>query len=373
MLGIATDAIGKRTHLPRVTLLLLFGILIGTHGLNIIPTVFIDNYAIIADIALVMIGFLVGGKLTINLIQKEGREVIIIAAFAVVLTTIVVTSGLLLLGVPPEIAIVLGCISSATAPAATLDVVMESDYRSQFVDRLIAIVALDDLLGLLLFSLALAILTNTGGAADYDSSVLITSVIEIGGAILLGIVIGLPAAFLTGKAKPGQPLFAEAVGLILICGGMAKWLGVSHLISAIVMGAVVTNYAKHHEYAFHEIKNIEWSFMVLFFTLAGASMHIVSLQEISLLLISYILLRTIGKLVGGNMGCRIVATDELTRKWLGSALLPQAGVAIGMALVASSYFEDDKAILLGVVIGATIIFEIFGPIFTRNAIHKVNT
>lgn len=370
LLGLATDVLGKRTHLPRVTLLLLFGYVIGVNGLNIVPVMFIENYGVIADVTLIMIGFLVGGKLTRKILTGQSMDVILISTFSAIITAVVVTSGLIFIGLDIELSVVLGCISSATAPAATLDVIIESDRKGKFVDRLVAIVALDDLLGLILFSLALSVFSSSTADTNINNLPVYGALREIIGAILLGIVIGFPAAFLTGQVKPGRPLLIEAVGLILICGGLAIWSDVSHLISAIIMGAVVANFAKHHAYSFHEIENVEWPFMVLFFTLAGASMKFISVESVLTILAMYIVLRIIGKLLGSYIGCKIAVVDEQTTKWMGSALLPQAGVAIGMALVASSYFSDYAELLLTVVIGATIIFELIGPIFTKLAIYK---
>lgn len=372
LLGLATDTIGKRIFLPRVTLLLVFGLAIGINGLNLIPAVFINNYGIIADVTLVMIGFIVGGKLTRNLLLKQGAEILIISTFAAVITVCVVTSGLLLMGLSFELSIILGCISSATAPAATLDVIIETRIKSQFVDRLVAIVALDDVLGLIMFSVGLALLSTNTIEAVGSEYLIFSALREIFGAALLGFIIGVPAAYLTGKAKPGQPLLIEAVGLILICGGLAIWINVSHLIAAIVMGSVVANFARHHEYSFHEIENIEWPFMVLFFTLAGASMKFVAVEAVLFTLLAYVIFRVAGKLMGSYLGCKLAAVDKRTTKWMGSALLPQAGVAIGMALVASSYFPAHEDMLLTIVIGATIIFELMGPVFTKLAVQKAS-
>jgi Kef-type K+ transport system membrane component KefB len=371
LVGLFADAIGKHTRLPRVTLLLLFGLVIGVNGLNIVPMVLVENYNVISDIALIMIGFLVGGKLTRKMIGSHGSEVILITISVVIVTAFIVTSGLYLAGISLPIAMMLGCISTATAPAATMDVIIESNKSGIFVDRLAAIVALDDLFGLILFSICLAILPIYQQNVELIDTPILIAFKEIIGAVILGVLIGIPASYMTGRAVPGQPLLIEALGLIMICGGLAILLDVSYLISAIIMGGVVTNYAKHHEYSFHEIENIEWPIMMIFFTFAGASIHLVSLIHVAHLILIYILLRVFGKIFGAVIGCRLSSVDSLTSKWLGSALMPQAGVAIGMALVTTSYLPEHKDLILTVIISTTIIFEILGPIFTRLAIQKV--
>ena len=193
---------------------------------------------------------------------------------------------------------------------------------------------------------------------------------EIGGALLLGLLIGLPAAFLTGRIKSGEPILSEAIGIVFLCGGLAIWLEVSHLIAAMAMGAVIANFAGHHTRPFHAIEGIEWPFMVIFFFLAGASLEIRAFQEIGIIGSAYILARSLGKYLGGRLGSICSGASKRTQRWVGAALLPQAGVAIGMALVASNQYPEYRQALLPIVISSTVFFEIFGPIFTRMVIRK---
>ena len=136
------------------------------------------------------------------------------------------------------------------------------------------------------------------------------------------------------------------------------------------MGAVIANLAKHHEYPFHAIEGIETPLMVIFFVLAGASLEIGALLDLGAIGTVYILCRTVGKIVGARIGGEISHADPGTKKWLGVALLPQAGVAIGMALVAANQFPEYRQILLSIVIASTVFFELVGPIFTRLAIRR---
>jgi Kef-type K+ transport system membrane component KefB len=368
LVGLATDAIGRRTFLPRVTLLLLFGVVIGKQMLNLIPPVFTEQFDIIANMALLMVGFLLGGKLTAGL-KQSAHKTLWISISAAVLTILIVMTGLIAVGTSLSIAILLGCIASATAPAAILDIVLESENNGSFSDLLLSIVALDDVWGLILFSIGIAVVTAINGYAAETSQFFVV-VKDIGGALILGIGLGFPAAFLTGRIRKGQPMLMEALGLVFLCGGLALLFEVSFLIASIVMGSVVANYATHHEYPFHEIENIEWPFMSIFFVLAGASLEFDSIREIGLIGVIYILSRTLGKLLGARIGAEVSRADNATRHWMGLALLPQAGVAIGMALVASTQFPDYRNTLLTIVIGSTVFFEIVGPMFTRIALRR---
>ena len=371
LLGLLTDFLGRKTFLPRVTLLLLFGAIIGPDVLNIIPSVFTDRFEIIADMALLMVAFLLGGKLTVSSLKKTGHKILWISITAAFVTTAIVSLGLILIGIPQQMAIILGCIASATAPASIVDIVLESNSNNKFADILLSIVALDDAWGLILFSVGIAIVASINGINTDGSSILL-AIKEIGGAILLGITIGLPAAKLTGRVKAGQPMLTEALGLVFLCKGIAIWLEVSFLIASMMMGAVITNFARHHEYPFHAIEGVEWPFMLIFFVLAGASLNISAITDIGIMGIAYILLRTTGKILGARIGSELCNASNTTKKWMGLALLPQAGVAIGMALVAANHFPEYRQILLSTVIATTIFFEIIGPIFTRIALEKAH-
>lgn len=372
LLGLTTTVIGHRTFLPRVTLLLIFGVIIGKQMLDIIPSVFSGQFEIVTDMALLMVGFLIGGKLTKNSLAQMMDKVLWISISAAVITTVFVSLALVWIGLSTQLAILLGSIAAATAPAAILDVVMESKQNNPFSNLLISIVALDDAWALMLFGIGVAVATSISGNGSDNLSILM-AIKDIGGAVILGVLIGFPAAYLTGRLKDGEPILSEALGLVFVCGGLAIWLDVSFLITAIVMGAVVANFAKHHEYPFHAIEGIESPFMVTFFVLAGASLDFNGAGNIALILVVYIISRIAGKLIGARFGAQFSRADQKTKKWMGVALLPQAGVAIGMALVASNYFPEYRQILLSVVISSTIFFEIIGPIFTRLALKKACT
>jgi Kef-type K+ transport system membrane component KefB len=222
---------------------------------------------------------------------------------------------------------------------------------------------------LVLFSIGIAVvMAGSDNAAEPAQFFFVIR--DIGGALMLGIGLGFPAAFLTGRIKKGEPMLMEALGLVFLCGGLALLFEVSFLIASIVMGSVVANFATHHEYAFHEIENIERPFMSIFFVLAGASLEFGMIREIGLIGIAYIASRIAGKLLGASIGAKMSDADTATRRWMGFALLPQAGVAIGMALVASNQFPAYEQTLLTIVIGSTVFFEIIGPVFTRMALNK---
>ena len=370
MLGLVTDLLGRHTPLPRVTLLLAFGFLIGPSGMGLLPEIEPQDFYLLSSIALMMIGFLIGGTLTRASFKRHGRRVITVSTTMVVVTATIVGLGLVLLGVPVEIALLLAGIATATAPAATADVVHETSAQGPFSQTLIGIVAVDDAWGLIAFSLMLAavhLINGDGGTAD----VMLVSLWELGGALILGTLLGIPMAYLSGRISAGEPLQAEALGMVFLCGGLALWLEVSFILAAMVMGAVVTNLARHHRRPFHAIEGIEWPFLVLFFVLAGASLEIEALWLAGSWLIGYVILRVLGRLLGAWLGGALCRDDPAQRWWMGLAMLPQAGVALGMALVAMQRLPALGEVILPVIVGATVIFELVGPVLTRLALHRV--
>ena len=207
-----------------------------------------------------------------------------------------------------------------------------------------------------------------GGGSD-----LLLGFREIAGALLLGVTIGIPTAYLTGRLDPGEPTLAEALGVVFLCGGLALWLQVSFLLAAMALGATVASLARHHRRPFHAIEGIEWPFMILFFfLLAGASIQFEVLGALGTLVVAYISLRAVGIVLGATAGSTLAGAKPSIRRWLGVALLPQAGVALGMALVAAERFPQRAAEILPVAIAATAFFEIVGPVFTRLAVQRAS-
>ncbi len=245
-----------------------------------------------------------------------------------------------------------------------MDVVQQYGAKGRFTDTLEGIVAIDDAWGLIVFSVVLAIVQMTMSTGD-PLIILSQGLYELVASVVLGVVIGVPMAYMTGRIRPGEPTLVEALGVVFLCGGLANWFDVSFLLTAMVLGATVSNLARHHERPFHEIEDIEWPFMILFFVLTGASLKLSQVPDVLWVASLYILLRSIGKWIGSWPGGIIAQADTATCRWMGLAMLPQAGVASGMALLAGNAFPEWRDTLLPVTIIATVFFELTGPILTR--------
>lgn len=369
MVGFLADIIGKNTPIPRVSILMVAGFMIGPSGFDILPVCAQSWMPVVSDMALVMIGFLLGSSLKYDSLRRSGMLVFWVTLGVVGSTALIVGGGLWLAGIPLPLALIYGGIAPATAPAATVDVIHEVNAKGRFTEVLLKIIALDDALGLIVFSLMLAaaqMLTSSGGSMD----TLIMGGKDIFFAIFVGVLLGAPMSYLTGYLKSGEQTLLEALGMVCICGGVAMWLDVSFLLAAMTMGMVVVNLAKRLDCSFYSIRSIEWPIVVLFFLFAGINIEIEHIYVNQKLIVFYIILRIGSRFVGAVLGAKKGGESISFGKWMGLALMPQAGIALGMALTAAHRFEEFQAVV-SVIAATTIFFEVVGPICTRLALNKV--
>ncbi len=354
--------------MPRVTLFLFVGLAAGGAGFDLIPVTLQAWYDMLSVVALTMVAFLLGGALHRDTLRQHGRAIMAISLAIVLVTVLTLALGLVLLGLPLGLALLLAAIATATDPAATNDVITQSGVENGFTRILRGVVAIDDVWGLLGFSLVLVLVAQLEGRPALAG--LSLAAWEIGGAVILGLVIGGPAALVTGRLRDGEPLQIEALSLVFLCAGLSLWLEVSFLIAGMVVGAVIVNLAAHHTKAFNEIAHVQWPFVVLFFILAGASLDIAVARTLGAIGLGFIVLRIVARGLGGWIGARLTHEPQRLRVWYGIALLPQAGVAIGMALIAAQRFPDWGAQIIALTIGTTVVFEILGPVATLFAIRR---
>ncbi|TKB45613.1 sodium:proton exchanger [Thalassotalea mangrovi] len=362
--GWVAHRLGGILHVPRVTLLLMLGILAGPSAFNIIPEDVAQLFPQVTHLALAMVGFLLGESLAGRDIKKSGAKVLTIsigetlgAAVLVFICVVLFTQDIIL-------ALLLAGIAPASAPAAILDVVREHRAKGPLTSTVLGVVAIDDAWGVIIFSLLLVIaevmLGESTGFAE-----LALGLWDVGGAILLGIGCGIPMAFFTGRLKKGEPSILEASGFVFITGGLALYLQVSYILACIVLGATVALRAKHHIRPFREIEGASEPFLVIFFLLAGYKCEIDLLTTIGLLGIVYIFARSAGLIIGGGFGARISGSSPQIQTKVGWCLLPQAGVALGLALLASERLPAYSEIILPLIVSTTVVFEIAGPLITQ--------
>lgn len=370
--SILADVVARRTRLPRISLLVLVGVAYAVVQQGVLgephgrPLGELSEPLI--NVALVMVAFLLGGELTLERLRNTGPLILILSVAVMLVGALAVGAGLTVFGYPLAVAVSLAAISVATDPAAVSEAIRsegDSSLRSRVI---LGIVAIDDAWGIIVFGLAMAGLgwATSGNGAE----ALAHAGWELGGALFIGVVFGLPAAWLTGRLEPGEPTLVEALALILMIAGLSTYLEVSSLLAAMTTGFLIVNLSRHHTRSFSEIEHIEWPFLVFFFVLSGASIDLGYMGTSVWLTLAYILLRLGGRFLGGYLGVQALGSRRQgIPSDLGLALTPQAGVAMGMALLAAERFPEQGSLIVATVVTSTIVFEVVGPMLVSRVVR----
>jgi NhaP-type Na+/H+ or K+/H+ antiporter len=369
LLALASEWVGLRTPLPRVSILLVVGIAIGPAGLNLLPELILDGEPIATTLALTIVGFLLGWEFEQGRLRENGPAVLVAALVGSVVTAGVVAAGLVAVGAEVQLALALAGISAATGPAAIRSVIREKRADGPLTHLVLGLTAILDAIGIVLFSLLIAVgavLTGEGGSGG----LFLTAARELGGGVLLGVAVGLPSALLAGRLRTGDPIFLHALAIVLVIAGVGLLLEVSVILAAVVAGAVVVNVDRSEERPFDVLESVQWPFLAIFFIYGGAALSLEGVEAHTLLIVGYIALRLGGKLLGGYLSAVAVGMRGSARRWLGPALLPQAGIALGLALLAGDRFPDLAETIVPVVVVSTVLFEFAGPIATQLALQR---
>ena len=368
--GYVAHVIGRRAHVPRVTLLLLLGLFAGPHGLDLVPEGVTEWFPFATQLALSLVGFMLGEQFLGKRLQRTGGAVLVISIAEAVGPVVAVLLGLLAIQTPPLVAIVLAGVSAATAPVATMDVIRETRSKGPLTDIVLAVVAIDDAIAIIAFSLLLVAAQAVAGDGTFTWSVVLTGAYEVFGAAALGTVLAVPMAWLTGRLRPGELTLLETLGFVFLCGGLASLLGVSYLLACMVLGTVVANRARHHSRPFHAIEGVSQPILVVFFVLAGLQFDPSLFAKVGAIGAGYVVFRAVGKIMGAYVGSRFARTPSYVAKYVGWCLMPQAGVALGLALLAAEQFPEIGDALLSLLVGTTFILEVLGPIAARVALRR---
>jgi Kef-type K+ transport system membrane component KefB len=370
----------QRLGIPQVVGYIVMGMLLGTSFLNVVPLALADELTFIAHIALGLIGFDIGSHLRFRELRRLGRSLLFILLFEAVGTFVIVTLGVYAIVRSWPTALIFGALSSATAPAATVDVLAEYDAKGPLTTSLLAVVGMDDALALLLFSLAAALAESLliGSGPPSLLSVLELPVIEIGGSVLLGLGLGLVLDLILRRMRQQHDAMAISIGFVLLCVGVSQTLGLSLILTTMILGLVVVNRSPEHgRHIRHTIEQAGPVIYVLFFVLVGARFQIALLPAMGLLGVAYVVLRSFGKYVGAWLGGTVGGAVPVVRNNLGLGLLSQAGVAIGLALDCSSRFgscgEEGEmlgAMVINVITATTFVVQVFGPMGVKLAIRR---
>jgi len=367
--GYLAHITGPRIYIPRVTLLLIAGAIFGPSALGIVPQKVCEWFPIVAHMALAMVGFLLGENFVGKEIREKGRVVLWVTVSESLLTAALVFVALTIAGAPIALALLLAGIAPASAPAAIFETIREGKSKGSLTDTVLGVVAIDDAWGVIIFSVLLvAAQAITGHGTHFYE--LIKGLWEVFGAVLVGGLVSLPMVWLATRIRKGEPTLVEAAGFVFLCAGVASVLDVSYLLSTMVLGAVVANRTKETMRPFHAIERVREPFLAVFFILAGLRFELSKLIALGLVGAIYIAARTVGLVLGGRIAGKIVKAPKEVQSRVGWCILPQAGVALGFALLVREQLPEFGESVLPLVIGTTIIFEIAGPLIARWHLRK---
>ena len=380
--GTAGARVFQKFRIPQVVGYVVIGLIIGESGLNLIGRDTVQTLSSFNMFALGIIGFMIGGELRRDVFKKYGKQFFVILCsegmaafiFVAVLSGFVAWLFTANLHTSIAMALVLGAIASATAPAATINVLWEHKTRGPLTSTVLAIVALDDGLSLLLYGFASSIaVVLLGGANDSIWIAVLMAVFEIAGALILGFLAGFLLSFILKHIKEPDKALAFTVSSVLLVIGLSIALKLGSILAAMALGATIANLAsRRRQNTFELIEKFAPPIYVLFFVLAGA--HLV-LGEIAgwmiAMVLVYLIGRTAGKAFGSWFGAKQSRAADVVRRYLGLCLLSQAGVAIGLAIISSQLFigQIGHAIIV-IVMTTTFVVELLGPIFVKLGVKK---
>lgn len=368
--GMIFGRLVKQIKLPNVTGYLIGGLLIGPSVFNIIPHESIENFTVISEVALGFIAFSIGNEFKISYFKRVGITPIVIAIFEALFAVVFVVIGLLAAGNSLPFSLVLGSIASATAPAATIMVIKQYKAKGPVTETLLSVVALDDAVALILFGISVAVAQSLTSAGASVVSAIVSPVIEIGGALIVGFLLGLLFTVPLKWFKKDGNRMALMCAFVFLGIGIADTFGFSSLLLCMAMGAALANFSSNVSHIMKLSDYITPPVFILFFVLSGAELNLSVLPAIGVAGIVYVVMRVIGKIFGSYFGASVMKSESTIKKYLGPALIPQAGVAIGLSLVATTVVPEYGANIRAIILCGTLIYELVGPAISKMSLKK---
>ncbi|MBE6597586.1 MAG: cation:proton antiporter [Ruminococcaceae bacterium] len=391
--GLMLSRLAKLCKLPAVTAYLIAGILIGPYvlgqlgvpGLGFTNMEEVHSLSLICDVALGFIAFSIGNEFRLSQLKSTGKQATVIGIVQAVFTTIVVDAVLICvhLAMPDKLslpaAIILGAVASATAPAATLMVVRQYKAKGKLTDLLLPIVALDDAVGLMLFAASFGVAKALLSGKVDVVSILVEPLLEIVLSLVLGTVMGYLFSFFERFFHSRSKRLAMSVSFVLLTVAFSMMtfeiggvhIAFSSLLSCMMLGTIFCNICDFSEELMDRLDRWTAPLFILFFVFSGAELELSVFADVAIVLVGviYILARSCGKYFGARFSSQAVKCDKSTVNYLGITLLPQAGVALGMAMKAEQ-LGAEGAIVANITLFAVLVYEIVGPMLTKISLTK---
>jgi NhaP-type Na+/H+ or K+/H+ antiporter len=387
LFALLTVLVAKKYHIPIVVGYVFLGILLSPDIVKYFPyvnkdlkefyTFILANMNYITQVALSFIAFTIGSDLSIKKIRRLGKSILYIVVIQSVAAFGIVAAAIYLIGKPFYMALLFGAIASATAPAATVMVIQEYNAEGPLTSTMMAVIAIDDAIALMIFSLInpVAYAQFKGGIDIHFSEIMIQPMVEIFGAVVVGLAVGYLAQLLITNLNQKVKKILSAITMILLGTSISIYFGFSHLIANMTVGFTVINFSKKNLQISEYLDTITIPLYALFFIIAGTEIRFSEMGSSSFFIIAavYFIARSIGKIGGASFAAQISDASENVKKYVGLGLLPQSGVAIALAYsVQKQYIEGPE---VGLLIFNTLLFtaavtEILGPLMTKYALLK---
>lgn len=367
-MGFFSTRAAKLVRLPKVSGYILAGIIIGPHMLGLVPAKLVTQMSFISDIALAFIAFGVGKFFTFSVLKTTGKKVIFITLMESLLAGLLVGAAMHWgFHFSVSLSVLLGAIATATAPASTVMTIKQYHAKGAFVDMLLQIVALDDVVCLFVFTLASAFV-NLQACADTSLYTVFLPLLWNALALVGGALCAVGLKFLLPRTRSDENRLILAVAVLLGLCGVLSIVSVSPLLACMVFGCVYINLT-HDEKLFAQLDTFTPPVLLLFFVLSGMNLDVGVLGVFGIAGVGYFLVRMIGKYLGAYLGCVLTNCEKKISANLGTALIPQAGVAIGLAFLSARMLPADVGkIVMTIILASCVLYELVGPALAKYAL-----
>ncbi|WMJ83760.1 cation:proton antiporter [Oscillospiraceae bacterium LTW-04] len=368
--GLSFGRLGKLVKLPNVTGYLIAGLIIGPAILKILPVSVVNNFSVISEMALGFIAFSIGTEFKISYFKQVGVAPIIIAIMEAFGAVILVTTSMILLGFDVRLSILLGAIASATAPAQTIMVIQQYKAKGPVTSMLLSVVAIDDAVALICFGFAATAVKAMSNNAPISFLSVLAPVYEVLVSFLIGVVLGGAMALFLHWFHKSSNRISVIIAFVLLTLWTASAINASPLLACMALGVMMTNVRYDISDVIKVMNTFTPPIFMIFFVISGAGFDVGSLMSIGFIGTVYVVMRVVGKWFGAWLGGTIAKVDPNIRKYLGPTLMPQAGVAIGLILVAKTITPEFASQIQTAILGSTFIYSIIGPSVAKNALIK---
>ena len=370
LVGLTGGWLTSKINLPSVTGYILSGLILGPSVLNIITGDVYNSLGFVNELALGILAISVGTELHRDMIKRLGRDLTILSVANTLLSFALTTAFTYFLGLPITYALVLGALSMTVSPSGVVSMVKETRARGEMTQTLLGLVAFDNLITIIVFGVVVAFVTSVGNTDANNLTLILSVFLDIIFAGLIGLGVGLFVAFFIRQMLPNDRLLVIIGAAILFNSGIATVLTLSPILINIVAGATITNLTNRRGLVSEVISRMELPIFVVFLTLAGAHLDIAIFARVGLIGMAYIGGRLIGKVLGAFAASHVTSLSQKSRQNIGLSLLPQAGIAIGLATIAEQSVPGAKGVLTGVVLTGVVFFEIVGPLILARALKN---